>query len=223
MARRSLVLLEQRRHAAAASGRPGRTVAPSRIAPCRLGPNADDVQAQLGDWAGASGQVDWMPDGQPRGMIETVLDGFRAVVPPNWTIVRPRAPTSPPVGRTRTAPCFPDGQPAPDVVHPEPVGPGADRRGGRRRRGRRLRRRRRRRHHRADRRGAVDRHAGTQSAARSRCSTRSARDRQAARGRVDQLQAAGPAAVGASAPPRSSRRSTRACGAAGPLANCCSA
>ncbi|PFG18384.1 beta-glucosidase [Propionicimonas paludicola] len=45
-----------------------------------IGPNADDPQAMLGDWAGNSGQVPWLPDGQPREMIDTVLDGFRQLV-----------------------------------------------------------------------------------------------------------------------------------------------
>ena len=35
----------------------------------RVGPLADDAQNQLGDWTGNSGQVSWMPDGQPRDMI----------------------------------------------------------------------------------------------------------------------------------------------------------
>ena len=41
-----------------------------------VGPLADDAQNQLGDWTGNSGQVSWMPDGQPRDMITTVLDGL---------------------------------------------------------------------------------------------------------------------------------------------------
>ena len=41
-----------------------------------VGPLADDAQNQLGDWTGNSGQVSWMPDGQPRDMIATVLDGL---------------------------------------------------------------------------------------------------------------------------------------------------
>ena len=41
-----------------------------------VGPLADDAQNQLGDWTGNSGQVSWMPDGQPRDMITTVLDEF---------------------------------------------------------------------------------------------------------------------------------------------------
>ena len=42
-----------------------------------VGPLADDAQTQLGDWAGSSGQINWMPDGHPREMITTVLDGFK--------------------------------------------------------------------------------------------------------------------------------------------------
>ena len=34
-----------------------------------VGPLADDAQNQLGDWTGNSGQVSWMPDGQPRPKI----------------------------------------------------------------------------------------------------------------------------------------------------------
>lgn len=44
-----------------------------------VGPNADDAQTQLGDWAGSSGQVDWMPDGHRRDQITTVLDGLRGI------------------------------------------------------------------------------------------------------------------------------------------------
>ncbi|WP_309380334.1 glycoside hydrolase family 3 N-terminal domain-containing protein [Cerasicoccus frondis] len=46
-----------------------------------IGPNADDQHAQLGDWAGASGQVGWIPDGHPRECTKTVLDGIRALAP----------------------------------------------------------------------------------------------------------------------------------------------
>jgi beta-glucosidase len=56
-----------------------------------IGPNADDPHALLGDWAGASGQVPWMlPDGHPRALVQTVLDGFRAVVPEDWQVVHAR-------------------------------------------------------------------------------------------------------------------------------------
>ena len=80
-----------------------------------LGPNADDPSAQLGDWAGDSGQVDWMPGGHPRELIETVLDGFRAVVPAGWDVVHARGAdierlVTDPAGAT-----FPDGQPRPPI------------------------------------------------------------------------------------------------------------
>jgi len=44
-----------------------------------IGPNADDAQAQLGDWAGGSGQAGWILDGHPRECTTTVLDGIRAL------------------------------------------------------------------------------------------------------------------------------------------------
>ncbi len=48
-------------------------------------PTPTTSSAQLGDWAGDSGQVDWMPDGHPRELTETVLDGLRALAPKTWT------------------------------------------------------------------------------------------------------------------------------------------
>lgn len=41
-----------------------------------IGPNADDQHAQLGDWAGASGQVRWLMEGHPRELTTTVRDGI---------------------------------------------------------------------------------------------------------------------------------------------------
>jgi len=86
----------------------GRTVAV-------IGPNADDQHAQLGDWAGASGQVPWMADGHPRHLTTTVLDGLRATVPAGWSVTTARgaeigALVPDPEGET-----FPDGQPRPGV------------------------------------------------------------------------------------------------------------
>ena len=86
---------------------------PKRIAV--VGPLADDAQMQLGDWAGNSGQVDWMPDGHPREMIDTVLDGFKALVPGDWEVAYSRGANivdliPDPEGET-----FPDGQPRPKV------------------------------------------------------------------------------------------------------------
>jgi beta-glucosidase len=95
VARRSLVLLRndgtlplEGGMAAGPDGRamatgPGRTIAV-------LGPNADDPAAVLGDWAGNSGQINWMPDGHPRQMVQTVLDGVRAVVPEGWGVTYAR-------------------------------------------------------------------------------------------------------------------------------------
>jgi beta-glucosidase len=83
-----------------------------------IGPNADDAQTQLGDWAGSSGQADWLTDGHPREMIETVLDGFRAVVPPSWTVTYARGADILTVGADPEGTHFPDGQPRPEVVIP---------------------------------------------------------------------------------------------------------
>lgn len=80
-----------------------------------VGPLADDAQTQLGDWAGSSGQVDWMPEGHPRAQITTVLDGLRALsggtveYTPGAEILRL---TDDPAGT------FPDGQPRPPIVVP---------------------------------------------------------------------------------------------------------
>ena len=51
-----------------------------------VGPNANNPDTTLGDWAGASGQVDWMSEGHPRDTIETVVDGLQAVCPPSWQV-----------------------------------------------------------------------------------------------------------------------------------------
>jgi beta-glucosidase len=88
-----------------------------------LGPNADDPQANLGDWAGASGQVDWMPDGHPRETVETVLDGFRAVVPASWTVTHARGAEIETLVPDPEGPLFPDGQPRPPVSAAAPVDP----------------------------------------------------------------------------------------------------
>ena len=55
-----------------------------------VGPLADDAQTQLGDWAGSSGQINWMPDGHPREMITTVLDGFKQLAPEGCEVVYSR-------------------------------------------------------------------------------------------------------------------------------------
>ncbi|MDT5040331.1 MAG: beta-glucosidase, partial [Actinoplanes sp.] len=115
VARRALVLL------ANDGVLPLATTAPKTIAV--IGPNADDPQAQLGDWAGNSGQVDWMPDGQPRELIETVLDGLRAVAPQQWTITHHRGADIEALVPDPQGPFFPDGQPRPPISVPAPDDP----------------------------------------------------------------------------------------------------
>lgn len=105
-ARRSLVLLRN-------DGTLPLAPATQRVAV--VGPLADDAQTQLGDWAGSSGQVDWMPDGHPRAQITTVLDGLRSLF--DGTVTYDRGAdilelTDNPAG------VFPDGQPRPPIVVP---------------------------------------------------------------------------------------------------------
>ncbi len=125
VARRSLVLLandgtlpltDERTpgpdgRAAARPGEAARTIAV-------VGPNADDPHTQLGDWAGASGQVDWLPEGHPRELTRTVLDGLRDHVPEGWKVVHARGADICRLGPDPAGATFPDGQPRPPVVHP---------------------------------------------------------------------------------------------------------
>jgi beta-glucosidase len=128
MARRSLVLLTNDGTlpfgdvATATPGRatatPGTPGAPRSIA--IIGPNSDDPHAQLGDWAGASGQVDWMPDGHPRELTTTVLDGMVDVAPEGWRIMHARGAN---IGRLVPDPqgaTYPDGQPRPPMFAAAP-------------------------------------------------------------------------------------------------------
>jgi beta-glucosidase len=88
-----------------------------------LGPNADDPSAQLGDWAGDSGQVDWMPGGHPRELIETVLDGFRAAVPAGWEVAHARGADIERLVPDPDGDVFTDGQPRPPVSRAAPADP----------------------------------------------------------------------------------------------------
>lgn len=128
VARRSLVLLTNdgtlpfAGGLARAAGVPdGRALAPDG-APVRtiavVGPNADDDHTQLGDWAGASGQADWLPDGHPREMTTTVLDGFRALAPEGWAVTHARGADVLTLAPDPEGELFPDGQPRPQVVVP---------------------------------------------------------------------------------------------------------
>lgn len=83
-----------------------------------VGPLADDADTQLGDWAGNSGQADWIPDGHPRELTTTVLDGLRAVVPAGWAVEHARGADILTLEHDPAGAFFPDGQPRPQVVVP---------------------------------------------------------------------------------------------------------
>lgn len=126
VARRSLVLLANDGTLPLAggltAGPDGRAVAadrPRRVAV--VGPNADDPDTTLGDWAGRSGQADWLPDGHPRHMISTVLDGLRDHVPADWTVTHARGAEILTLEPDPAGAFFPDGQPRPPVVVPAEV------------------------------------------------------------------------------------------------------
>lgn len=127
VARRSLVLLTNDGTlplaggltADGGSGRALPTDRPRRVAV--VGPNADDPDTTLGDWAGRSGQADWLPDGHPRHMISTVLDGLRDHVPGDWTVTHARGADILTLEPDPAGAFFPDGQPRPPVVVPADV------------------------------------------------------------------------------------------------------
>ncbi|WP_433086570.1 glycoside hydrolase family 3 N-terminal domain-containing protein [Dactylosporangium sp. CA-052675] len=114
VARRSLVLL--RNDGTLPLAAPVRRIA-------LVGPNADDPHAQLGDWAGASGQVDWMPDGHPRETVITVRDGLLAALPDGWELTYCEGAR---IGSLEPDPegtHFPDGQPRPPLFQAAPADP----------------------------------------------------------------------------------------------------
>ena len=86
-----------------------------------VGPLADDAQTQLGDWAGSSGQVDWLENGQPRSQISTVLDGLRELVPAGWSVTHNVGADILTLADDPAGTLFPDGQPRPQVVVPAAV------------------------------------------------------------------------------------------------------
>ena len=111
LARRSLVLLRN-------DGTLPLTPASGPRSIAVIGPNADDPDTQLGDWAGSSGQAHWLSEGHPRNMIQTVLDGFRDHAPVGWTITHTRGANVLTVGPNPEGAHFPDGQPRPLVAIP---------------------------------------------------------------------------------------------------------
>ena len=80
-----------------------------------VGPLADDAQTQLGDWAGSSGQINWMPDGHPREMITTVLDGFKQLAPEGCEVVYSRGANIVDLVPDPEGEFYPDGQPRPKI------------------------------------------------------------------------------------------------------------
>ena len=117
MARRSLVLLRNDGTLPLVGGLlPTQTVGPPRTGMGRTvaswARTPTTPMPMLGDWAGASGQVDWMPDGHPREATTTVLDGFRAIAPAGWTVTHARGAD---IGRAGSRPGWSDlpGRPAP--------------------------------------------------------------------------------------------------------------
>ena len=75
----------------------------------------------MGDWAGSSGQVDWLDNGQPRAQITTVLDGLRALVPADWTVTHDEGADILTLDDDPAGTHFPDGQPRPKIVVPAEV------------------------------------------------------------------------------------------------------
>ncbi|WP_062303927.1 glycoside hydrolase family 3 N-terminal domain-containing protein [Demequina subtropica] len=110
VARRSLVLLENDGTLPLPADRPLRLAV--------VGPNADDADWMLGDWAGASGQADWLMEGHPRDMITTVLDGLRALAPSGSEVTHARGAEIITTGPDPKGAFFPDGQPRPLIAFP---------------------------------------------------------------------------------------------------------
>lgn len=80
-----------------------------------VGPLADDAQNQLGDWTGNSGQVSWMPDGQPRDMITTVLDGLTQLTADDCEVVYSCGANVIDLVPDPAGEFYPDGQPRPKI------------------------------------------------------------------------------------------------------------
>lgn len=109
--RRALVLLRNDGLLPLDQGKTGRRLAV-------VGPNADDVQAQLGDWAGGSGQVEWMADYLPRELTSTALSGLRELAPEGWQVDHVRGAG---IGETGPMVIGEDGQPSRGDFTAEPV------------------------------------------------------------------------------------------------------
>lgn len=89
-----------------------------------VGPNADDPNTQLGDWAGNSGQAHWVQTGHPRSEITTVLDGLRALAPQGCEVAYAKGADIITTGPDPVGEFFPDGQPRPEIAMPVAPDPG---------------------------------------------------------------------------------------------------
>lgn len=98
---------------------PLKTPASGRLAV--VGPLADEAQGQLGDWSGASGQVAWMRQGQPREMITTVRDGLASLLPEGWQVDYAKGADIITMVEDPAGPTFPDGQPRPKIAQSAPT------------------------------------------------------------------------------------------------------
>lgn len=85
-----------------------------------VGPLIDDAQNQLGDWAGGSGQCDWIQD-QPRDMIWTLADGLRQELPAEWELTCAQGIDIVQLVDDPEGPLYPDGQPRPKVAAPAKI------------------------------------------------------------------------------------------------------
>lgn len=70
----------------------------------------------MGRLAGNSGQVNWMPEGQPRGMITTILDGFKQLAPEGCEVVYSRGTNIIDLVDDPEGEFYPDGQPRPKLA-----------------------------------------------------------------------------------------------------------
>lgn len=118
VARRSVVLLDNDGVLPLDATAPAKRIAV-------VGPLADDAQNQLGDWAGNSGQAGWIPDGHPREMITTILDGLKGVAPESWEVTYSRGADILRLAPDPEGEFFPDGQPRGPVVVPIEADPAA--------------------------------------------------------------------------------------------------
>ncbi len=126
-ARRSLVLLHNdgTLPLGGISGRDprGRATSEEARSIAVVGANADDIRAMLGDWAGASGQAGWIAGDHPREMVETVVDGLRALAPASWEVAFARGADIEVLVPDPAGPTWPDGQPRAPVFSPAPLDP----------------------------------------------------------------------------------------------------